>query len=78
MLYPFLFRIGTDADSRWLVKVAVFDYVSYDSRWMADPTMPEGQVLVPDVDIAKECRVFDSEKAALAFIKSWWLRQVTP
>ena len=55
-----------------MVKIADFDYVHYDASWMVDPTMPEGEVLVPDVDQTRETRVFDSEQEALAFIRQWW------
>lgn len=71
-MYPFLFRVGDGEDCRWMVKIAVFDYVYYDATWMVDPTMPEGKVWVPDVDLTKETRVFDTEQAALEYIREWW------
>lgn len=57
------------------VKVASWDMTLYSSGWMCDPTLPEGKVFVPDVDIAHSCKEFPSEREALEFIKSWWNTQ---
>lgn len=75
---PFLFNVYYDADYKvyayTVVKVAQWDMVEYNSRWMVDEDLPPGKVLVPDVDVVEEQHQFDSEQAALKWIKQWWER----
>jgi hypothetical protein len=75
---PFLFRLlngaGDQGLDKWMVKIAHFDYTFYSSRWMDDKILGE-TCLVPDVDITSDEKLFDSEEAALAFIKKWWAEQ---
>lgn len=74
---PFLFRVPTDGIQKeyFIVKIAVFDYVSYNSSWMCDPNLPPQNTLVPDVDMTEDKHQFDSEVDAIKFIREWWWNQ---
>jgi hypothetical protein len=80
-MYPFLFAVYEDDPflssdpNHYLVVIAQHDYTHYDTGWMCADDLPNGSVMVPDVDIRKETHKFDSEHAAHAFIRSWWAEQ---
>ncbi len=81
-MYPFLFlKSPHDLDDlshvkvdKWYVKVAkCFDYVGYDSSWMACEHLGN-HCLIPDVDLCdtEDVHEFSSEAEAMEFIRQWW------
>ena len=77
--YPFLFLKDINSPDGlpnvWFVKIAKhFDYMAYKSEWMDCKDLGE-TCFIPDVDISEETHRFQSEEAALLFIKQWWSQQ---
>lgn len=78
--YPFLFWLPKNNEGlgtkkvlkdTWFVKIANFDYVFSNVKWMDDEELGN-LVFVPDVDITLDTHIFYSEKEAMKFIQKWW------
>lgn len=67
IMVPFLFR----QDDQYFVKIAIQDYVAYDSKWMCDPHL-RNWCLISDVGQVKETHSFNTEADAIEFIRRWW------
>ena len=74
----FLFRIldsEGNGDSRYVVNtVTHWDWTSYDSSWMCNPTLGR-ECLVLDVDLIDEEWIFVTEQEALAKVAELYAQQ---
>lgn len=86
---PFLFYIPSDIKTieifsldcpkldkdKYIIKIGLFDFIPYNSRWMADNRLGNS-ILMPDLDYGDEYHEFDTLELALEFIKNWYINLV--